>query len=70
MSICAHVHVNDLMRHVHALSHKDTGCAVICLAKEKRRFLTIEEGWDNPAGPPQRTCFAESNTEHSRRLAA
>ena len=34
--------------------------------REERRFLTIE---DNAAGAPQRTCFAESSAERSRRLA-
>ena len=30
----------------------------------------MEDGYDNAVGPPQRTCFAESSTELSRRLAA
>ena len=38
--------------------------------REEQCFLTIENGQGNAAGPPQRMCFAESSTEHSRRLAA
>ena len=57
-----------------ALTHEDTGCTNMpCLAmedREERRFLTIENGQGNAAGPPQRTCFAKSSTERSRRLAA
>ena len=37
--------------------------------REERRFLTMEDGEDSAAGPPQRTCFAESSAERSRRLA-
>ena len=33
--------------------------------REERRFLTIEDGYDNAAGPPQHTCFAEWSTERS-----
>ena len=41
------------------------------LAMEDREewcFLTIEDGQNNAAGPPQCTRFAESSTVHSRRL--
>ena len=33
--------------------------------REERRFLTIEDGYDNAAGPPQCMCFAEGSTERS-----
>ena len=38
--------------------------------REEQRFLPMEDGYDNAVGPPQCMCFAESNTERSRRLAA
>ena len=37
--------------------------------REERRFLTMEDGEDSVAGPPQRTCFVELSAECSRRLA-
>jgi len=37
--------------------------------REERRFLTMEDVEDSTAGPPQRTCFAESSAERSRQLA-
>ena len=37
--------------------------------REERRFLTVEDGEDSAAGPPQRTCFVESSAERSRWLA-
>ena len=33
--------------------------------REKWRFLTMKNGEDSMAGPPQRTCF-ESSPEHSQ----
>ena len=52
-----------------ALTHEDTGCtympSLTIEDREERCFLTIEEGEDNAAGPPQRTCFAELSTECS-----
>ena len=37
--------------------------------REERRFLTMEDGEDSAAAPPQRTCFVESSAERSQRLA-
>ena len=30
----------------------------------RRHFLTMEDGEDSAAGPPQHTCFVESSAEH------
>ena len=63
MSICAHVHAEELKCHVHVHCTDMRGCRMPSLAMEdrkERRFLTME---DNAAGPLQRTCFAESSTE-------
>ena len=37
--------------------------------REERHFLTMEDGEDSAAAPPQRTCFVESSAERSQRLA-
>ena len=37
--------------------------------REKWRFLTMEDGEDSTAGPPQHMCFVESSAERSQRLA-
>ena len=54
------------------LIREDTGCLAQRWrpGREEWRFLTMEDGQDNTAGPPQPMCFAESSTERSRRLAA
>ena len=33
--------------------------------REEWRFLTMEDGEDSAAGPPQCMCFVESNAKHS-----
>ena len=37
--------------------------------REEWRFLTMEDGKDSAAGPPQRTCFVELSAECSQWLA-
>ena len=37
--------------------------------REELRFLTMEDGEDSGAGPPQLTCFVELSAERIRRLA-
>ena len=50
------MHAEELMRHVHMPSDGGRG---------EWRFLTMEDGKDNAADPPQCTCFVESSTECS-----
>ena len=60
----------ELMCHMHddgGACKRGTGSRLE--DREERHFLTVENGVDSAAGPPQRTCFVESSAERSRQLA-
>ena len=59
----------ELMCHV----HDDGGARGLGMRsrledKEEQCFLTMEDGEDSAAAPPQHTCFVELSAERSRRL--
>ena len=64
MSICTHLH-----SRARSGTHASRAPKMEVEDREERRFLTMEDGKDSAAGPPQRTCFAELSAERSRRLA-
>ena len=65
MSICTHC------LHSRARSETRTSRALTMEVEDRegRWFLTMEDAEDSATDPLQRTCFAELNAEHSRRLA-
>ena len=72
----AYVHTYICVRHTQECQFALTVCTHASRAltievedKEERCFLTMEDAVDSAAGPPQRTCFAESSAERSQRLA-
>ena len=73
MSICTHLHSrarNSCVTYTDERGAR-TGHEIETRGhdREERRFLTMEDGEDSAASPPQRTCFVESCTERIRRLA-
>ena len=61
MSICTHLH-----SRARSGTHVSRALMIEVEDREERR---LEDAEDSAAGPPQRTCFAESSAECSRRLA-
>ena len=64
LSICTHF----LHSRAHSETHVSHALTIEVEDREERRFLTMEDAVDSAAGPPQRTCFAESSAKCSRRL--
>ena len=74
MSICTHCLHSRARSETHTSrarseTHTSRALTMEVEDREGRRFLTMENAEDSVADPPQRTCFAELNAEHSRRLA-
>ena len=72
MSICTHLHsrARNLCVTCTDEGGARTGHEIETRGhdREERRFLTMEDGEDSAACPPQRTCFVESSAERIRRL--
>ena len=64
MSICTHLH-----SRARSGTHASRALTMEVEDREEQRFLTMEDGEDSVAGPPQRTCFVELSAERSRQLA-
>ena len=61
MSICAHVHAEELMCHIHVHCTDTRGCRSAMEDGEERRFLTMEDRWDNEKVQKQKARCGESS---------